>query len=109
MQFIALETAAFGLPFSFAPGAPGCMPARGPDSTPPSAFNDVFTSKLEFAGTVDGAPTVADITYRGTTQVGGDIDALMIASNGLRGVLNVDAVVAIGGSYEGFLRPKKSD
>ena len=76
---------------------------------PPSAFNDVFTSKLEFAGTVDGVPTVADITYRGVTKIGGDIDALFIASNGLRGVLKVDAIVAVGGSYKGFLRSKKSD
>jgi hypothetical protein len=33
---------------------------------PPGTFKDVFTSRLEFAGTVDGQPTVADITYRGT-------------------------------------------
>ena len=72
---------------------------------PPGAFKDVFSSKLEFAGTVNGTATIADITYRGITEVGGGIEALLIASNGLKGVLKVDAIVAVGGSYEGFLRP----
>lgn len=77
--------------------------------TPPGTFKDVFSSKLEFAGTVNGTPTIADITYRGVTEVGGDIKALMIPSNGLRGVLKVQAIVAVGGSYEGFLKSNKSD
>lgn len=76
---------------------------------PPGAFKDVFTSKLEFAGRVDGRPTVADITYRGVTEVGGGIEALFVASNGLKGVLKVDAIVAVGGSYKGFLRPNRRD
>lgn len=71
---------------------------------PPGAFKDVFSSKLEFAGLVNDTPAIADITYRGITQVGGDIEALFIASNGLKGVLKVDAIVAVGGSYEGFIR-----
>ena len=77
--------------------------------TPPGTFKDVFSSKLEFAGTVNGTPTIADITYRGITEVGGDIKALMGPSNGLKGVLKVEAIVAVGGSYEGFLKPNESD
>lgn len=76
---------------------------------PPGAFKDVFSSQLEFAGRVNGNPTIADITYRGVTEVGGGIEALFVASNGLRGVLKVDAIVAVGGTYKGFLRAKESD
>ena len=71
---------------------------------PPGAYEDVFTSAFEFAGKVDGKPIVADFTYRGRTALGGAIDAVMIPSNGLRGRLFVDAIVAVGGSYNGFLR-----
>ena len=73
-------------------------------SFPPGAFEDVFTSKLEFAGTIDGHPIVADFTYRGETEIGGAIEAVFIGSDGLRGRLSVDAIVAVGGSYKGLLR-----
>lgn len=71
---------------------------------PPGAYEDLFTSAFEFAGKVDGRPIVADLTYRGRTELGGEIDAVMIPSNGLRGRLFVDAIVAAGGTYNGFLR-----
>ena len=75
---------------------------------PPGAYEDVFTSAFEFAGKVDGKvagrPIVADFTYRGRTALGGAIDAVLIPSNGLRGRLSVDGIVAVGGSYSGFLR-----
>jgi hypothetical protein len=71
---------------------------------PPGAYEDVFTSAFEFAGKVDGQPIVADLTYRGRTALGGEIDAVLIPSNGLKGRLFVDAIVAVGGSYNGFLR-----
>lgn len=71
---------------------------------PPGAYEDMFTSAFEFAGKVDGRPIVADLTYRGSTAIGGDIDAVLIPSNGLRGRLSVDAIVAAGGSYKGFLK-----
>ena len=74
--------------------------------TPPGTFKDVFSSRLEFAGTVNGKPTVADFTYRGITEVGGDIEALMLPSNGLKGVLEVKAIVAVGGSYTGLVKPE---
>ena len=76
---------------------------------PPGTFEDVFISKLEFAGTVNGRPTVADITYRGITEVGGEIRAVVIPSEGLRGLLKVDAIVAVGGTYRGLLRQSSFD
>ncbi len=71
---------------------------------PPGAYDDVFTSAFEFAGKVDDRAIVADLTYRGRTALGGEIDAVFIPSNGLKGRLFVDAIVAVGGSYSGFLR-----
>jgi hypothetical protein len=74
--------------------------------TPPGNFKDVFSSRLAFAGTVNGPPTVADITYQGITEVGGDIDAVLRPSGGLKGVLEVKAIVAVGGSYTGLVKPE---
>ncbi|MDX1528254.1 MAG: hypothetical protein R3337_06470 [Gammaproteobacteria bacterium] len=76
---------------------------------PPGAFKDVFKSRLEFAGTVNGVAVIADMTYQGITRVGGDIDAVFTFSNGFKGVLRVDAIVAVGGSYRGFLKPSWTD
>lgn len=73
-------------------------------ATPPGTFTDVFSSDFEFAGTVNGAPAIADITYRGITETGGDIAATMRPSNGLKGMLKVEAIVAVGGSYTGFVK-----
>jgi hypothetical protein len=71
--------------------------------SPPGTFADLFRSDLAFTGTADGAPVSADITYSGRTQVGGHVSGLMILGGDLRGVLQVDATVAVGGSYEGFV------
>ncbi|SFL26733.1 hypothetical protein SAMN05216302_105011 [Nitrosomonas aestuarii] len=73
-------------------------------TSPPGAYEDVFTSAFEFAGKVDGRPVVADFTYRGRTAIGGEIDAVFAPSNGFRGRLFVNAIVAVGGSYNGYLR-----
>ncbi len=73
-------------------------------TSPPGAYEDVFTSAFEFAGKIDGRPVVADLTYRGRTEIGGEIDAVLIPSNGLKGRLFVEAIVAEGGSYKGLLR-----
>ncbi len=73
-------------------------------TSPPGAYEDVFTSAFEFAGKINGQPVVSDITYRGNTALGGDINAVFLPSNGLRGRLKVDGIVAVGGSYKGFLR-----
>ncbi len=73
-------------------------------AVPPGTFEDVFTSALEFAGKIDGQPIVADLTYRGRTAVGGAIDAVIVLSNSARGRLFVDAIVAAGGTYSGYLK-----
>lgn len=70
---------------------------------PPGTFADVFRSSLEFIGTIDGEPVIADITYRGRTAVGGAITAVMMLSNGANGVLHVDAIVVVGGAYKGIV------
>jgi len=71
---------------------------------PPGTFRDLFRSELEFVGTVDGLETDVDIIYQGITKVGGDINARMVLSNGLKGMLKVDAIVLVGGSYTGFIK-----
>lgn len=76
---------------------------------PPGAFEDVFKSSLEFAGTVNGAATVADVTYQCITEIGGGIEAVITFSDGLKGVLWVDAIVAVGGSYEGYIKTEWED
>ena len=71
-------------------------------TTPPGTYRDVFTSRAEFQGTVNGVETKANLLYAGETEVGGAIDAHLIFSNGLAGVLDaVDARVAVGGDYRG--------
>ncbi len=72
--------------------------------TPPGTFKDVFSSAMEFTGTANGEPALGDITYRGITKVGGDIDATMQLSSGMTGVLKVQAIVAVGGTYTGFVK-----
>jgi hypothetical protein len=68
---------------------------------PPGTFPDVFSARLEFVGAFDGVPVEAGIVYRGTAEVGGSIRGVMTLSDGLRGALRVDAILAEGGSYEG--------
>jgi hypothetical protein len=70
-------------------------------ASPPGTFPDVFSARLQFAGTFDGVPVEAGIVYRGTAEVGGSIRGVMILSDGLRGALRVDAILAEGGSYQG--------
>jgi hypothetical protein len=78
-------------------------------SNPPGTFIDVFRSELEFAGTVGGIEAVSDITYQGITKPGGSIKGMMRLSNGLEGLLKVDAIVLIGGSYKGFIEGEFDD
>jgi hypothetical protein len=71
-------------------------------TTPPGTYRDVFTSRAEFTGTVNGQPAHANLLYAGETEVGGTIDAHLIFSNGLAGVLDaINARVAVGGDYRG--------
>ncbi len=71
-------------------------------TNPPGTFADVFTSKGEFEGTVDGKPAKADLLYIGRVQPGGEIAARLVFSRGVWGVLEtVNARVAVGGEYRG--------
>ena len=72
-------------------------------TTAPGTYRDVFTSDLRFVGTVNGEPAEAEGLYQGITQVGGAIEGHVHFANGVAGVLDVDAIVAVGGSYEGSL------
>ncbi|TVR73493.1 MAG: hypothetical protein EA415_07485 [Sphaerobacteraceae bacterium] len=70
-------------------------------TTPPGTFRDVFSSDIEFKGTLEGTPVTAGIRYHGTVAPGGDINAVMNFSGGLRGSVKVDGEVAVGGVYNG--------
>lgn len=70
-------------------------------ANPPGTFPDVFRSEASFAGTVNGEPAQARMVYQGRAHAGGEIDARLLLSDGLRGVLRVDGRVAVGGEYEG--------
>lgn len=72
-------------------------------SSPPGTHRDVFKSELEFDGTVSGVPATAAMIYQGRVQEGGRIEGRILASRGLAGVLQVDAQVAVGGSYSGSI------
>lgn len=74
-------------------------------TNPPGTFRDSFRADLDFTGTLNGHPAIADITYLGVTEVGGNVAGVMILSHGLTGVLKIDAIVAVGGSYHGRLIP----
>jgi hypothetical protein len=70
-------------------------------ANPPGTFPDVFKSELAFEGTVDGDPAQANVLYMGRVQPGGRIEGRLVFSNGVSGVLDVDARVAVGGEYSG--------
>lgn len=71
--------------------------------TPPGTYRDVFKSELVFDGTVNGKPAHANVRYIGGVEPGGHIDAHLVFSRGVAGVLDADAIVAVGGSYSGSL------
>ena len=72
-------------------------------ATPPGTHPDRFKSELVFEGTVAGQPASAKGLYIGRAQPGGAIDAHLVFSNGVSGVLDVEAQVAVGGTYRGAL------
>ena len=72
-------------------------------TTPPGTFPDVFKSELVFEGTIDGEPAEANLLYMGRVQPGGAIEGRLVFSNGVQGRLEVEAVVAVGGEYRGFV------
>jgi hypothetical protein len=70
-------------------------------SHPPGTYPDVFVSTLAFEGTVDGVPARANVVYTGRSQPGGHISAHFIFYHGVEGVLDVEAQLAVGGTYHG--------
>jgi hypothetical protein len=72
-------------------------------TTPPGTYPDVFKSELAFQGTIAGVPAEGDMMYQGRSQEGGRIEGRIIGSRGIAGVLEVDAQLAVGGSYSGSL------
>jgi hypothetical protein len=68
---------------------------------PPGTFPDVFHFDGTFHGTVAGQPADANLMYAGRVQVGGAIDGRFVFSKGIEGRLDVDAIVAVGGTYSG--------
>ena len=72
-------------------------------SAPPGTYPDVFHSALVFDGTVDGTPVHAEGWYMGRSQPGGGIDGRLVLHGGARGVLDVQARIAVGGDYAGSL------
>ena len=72
-------------------------------SAPPGTHRDVFHSELTFEGTIGGTPAQAAMIYQGRVREGGQIEGRILASKGVAGVLAVDAIVAVGGSYSGSI------
>ena len=70
---------------------------------PPGTFPDRFKSVAVFDGTIAGQPAHANLLYMGRVQVGGTIDGRFIFSNGVAGELKANAIVAVGGTYQGQL------
>lgn len=70
-------------------------------TTLPGTYPDVFRSELVFEGTVDGEPATANVLYMGRVQPGGAIAGRLVFSNGVSGVLDAEAMVAVGGAYDG--------
>jgi hypothetical protein len=69
----------------------------------PGADRDVFHSSLYFTGTINGEPVEADVTYQGRSALGGAIDGMLRFTNGAHAILDTQAQIAVGGSYEGFV------
>jgi hypothetical protein len=67
----------------------------------PGTYRDVFSSDIQFEGTLDGNPVTAGIRYHGTAAPGGAINAVMNFSGDLRGSVKVDGQLAVGGDYSG--------
>ena len=71
-------------------------------STQPGDLDDEFEADLEFTGFVGCTPVTADVTYSGTTTApGGQIDAKFIFTGDIVGESDVNAILGVGGTYEG--------
>lgn len=72
-------------------------------TTPPGTYPDVFESEIAFEGTVNGEPVEATGWYMGRSEPGGAIDGRFVLHGGVRGELDVDARIAVGGEYRGSI------
>jgi hypothetical protein len=72
-------------------------------ANPPGTFADVFRFTGTFSGTIAGRATAGALVYAGRTAPGGAIDAVMVVTGGLTGLLRVQAVVGVGGTYRGVV------
>lgn len=72
-------------------------------TTPPGTYADVFHSDLVFHGTVDGVSTTATGRYLGRSAPGGRITGRLVFASGMAGSLDVDAQLAVGGTYDGHV------
>ena len=70
-------------------------------AAPPGTYPDIFRSRIEADLSVDGKPATASMTYEGRSEPGGAIDGRFLLRGGVRGVLKVEARIAVGGTYEG--------
>ena len=66
-------------------------------------YPDVFKSELAFEGTVNGEPVEATGLYMGRSEPGGAIGGRVVLQGDVRGELDVDARIAVGGEYGGTL------
>ena len=78
-------------------------PCAAVATSPPGTFRDVFKSPFTFSGTVAGQQVEASGVYKGGVDPGGHIDGQILFLQGMHGALQVNAVVAQGGTYRGSL------
>lgn len=72
-------------------------------ATPPGGLPDVFKSELSFTGTVNGERVEATGWYMGRSDPVDGIDGRFVLHGDVRGELDVDARIAVGGSYRGSI------
>ncbi|WP_420123668.1 hypothetical protein [Nakamurella sp.] len=79
-------------------------PCADAQRVPPGTYADTFTCTGTFTGTILDVPVTAPLSYRGTTAVGGAINATLTISGFLAGAsLVADGRVLQGGSYSGIV------
>lgn len=71
--------------------------------SPPGSVRDVFSSTMEFSGTLNGDPVEAGIHYHGRVEEGGQLSGIMNFFGDLRGAVQVDGQAGVDGSYSGTI------
>ena len=83
-------------------GALILAPCGAVATNPPGTYRDVFRFVGRFEGEIAGEAVSAQLVYAGVARPGGEIDAVIrIRGVGVSATLEVDAVVAQAGTYEG--------